>query len=326
VAGPATTQVDLRDMQLTPQFTPPAAGTVLCVQHLQRRLSDQKWRDALLLLLSTDTPGCLVATSEIDPLYYLTQRSREKEDYLRSLGHDDSARRKEAEDDSRDLRNELAHWGVALRDARKIRQTPAAFPDIPVAAARMQLRTRLVEECAHIDPLIEIGARLLRRPDLESYRWDEIVGFILDAAEPYYRSMWELCSREERLVLIQLAQEGLVNPRRVELVRRLARRGLMLFDPRLRLMNESFQRFVRSVEAPERIAEWERTTEGMSWSRLGTPLYALAAVIIAILLFTEQAMFTSVLAIATGAAGTIGSLRSLYTATVKPAAAPVKVA
>lgn len=316
MAAPNITQIDLRDLQLAPQFSQPPAGAVLCIQHLERRLADKQWRDALLALLNTDTPGCLVFTSEIDPLYYLTQRSREKEDYLRSLGDEDSPRRKDAEEDSRDLRNELAHWGVALREMRKIRQMPAPFPDIPVAADRAALRDKLLEECAGIDPpLIEIGARLLRRPDLTAYRWDEIVGFILDAAEPYYRAMWELCSREERLVLIQLAQEGLVNPRRVELVRRLARRGLVRFDPRLRLMNASFQRFVRTVEAPERIAEWERTSEGMSWSRLGTPLYALAAVVIAILLFTEQAMITSVLAIATGAAGTLGSLRSLYAAT-----------
>lgn len=325
IAGRNTTIVDLRDMQLTPDFKQPAAGATLCVEHVERRLSEQNWRDALLALLNTRTPGCIVITSDIDPLYYLTQRSREKEDFLRSLGPEDTPRRKDAEEDSRALRNELAHWGVALREVRKIRQAPAPFPDIPVAAARLKLRAQLVEECANIHPLIDIGARLLRRTDLESYRWDEIVGFVLDAAEPFYRSTWELCSREERLVLIQLAQEGLVNPRRVELVRRLARRGLVLFDPRLRLMNESFQRFVRTVEAPERIAEWERTTEGMSWSRLGTPLYALAAVIIAILLFTEQAMFTSVLAIATGAATTLGSLRNLYAA-AKPAAIPSKVA
>lgn len=325
IGGPNVTQLDLRDLQLVPQLAQPPAGAVLCVQHLERRLSDQQWRDALLALLNTDTPGCLVFTSEIDPLYYLTQRSREKEDYLRSLGHEDSPRRKEAEEESRELRNELAHWGVALREMRKIRQMPAPFPDIPVTAERVELREKLVRECAGMDPpLIEIGARLLRRPDLTSYRWDEIVGFMLDAAEPYYRAMWELCSREERLVLIQLAQEGLVNPRRVELVRRLARRGLVRFDPRLRLMNESFQRFVRTVEAPDRIAEWERTAEGMSWSRLGTPLYALAAVVIAILLFTEQAMFTSVLAIATGAAGTLGSLRSLYAA-ARPSNSTAKV-
>ena len=313
--GPSTTTIDLRDMQLVPQLAQPPAGTVLCIQHLERKLADPKWRDALLALLNTDTPGCLVFTSDVDPLYYLTQRSREKEDYLRSLGHEDTPRRKEAEENSRDLRNELASWAVALREMRKIRQVHTPFPDVRVPPDRIVLRDQLIEECAGIDPLIEIGARLLRRTDLPTYRWDEIVGFILDAAEPYYRSLWELCSREERLVLIQLAQEGLVNPRRVELVRRLARRGLLFFDPRLRLMNESFHRFVRSVETPERIAEWERTTEGMSWSRLGTPLYALAAVVIAILLFTEQAMITSVLAIVTGAAGTLGSLRSLYAAT-----------
>lgn len=325
VVGPDTILVDLRDMQLTPDLKQPAEGKTLCVLHVERRLSDPAWRDALLSLLNTRTPGCIVITSDIDPLYYLTQRSREKEDSLRSLGHEDSERRKEAEEDSRNLRDELAHWGVALSEVRKIRQAPAPFPEIPVAAARRHLRDKLVEECANIDFLVDIGARLLRRPDLEAYRWEEIVGFILDAAEPFYRSLWELCSREERLVLIQLAQEGLVNPRRVELVRRLARRGLVLFDPRVRLMNESFQRFARTVETPERIAEWERTTEGMSWSRLGTPLYALAAVIIAILLFTEQAMFTSVLAIATGAATTLGSLRNLYAA-AKPVVSPSKAA
>lgn len=317
------TVLDWRDMRLAPEFKPPSAGQVLCVQHVERRLADQKWRDALLSLLTVESAGCIVMTSDIDPLYYLTQRSREKEDYLRSLPPEETPRRKEAEEDSRALRDELMHWGVALREVRKIRQSPAPFPEIPVTAERIELRARLIEECASIDTLIEVGARLLRRPDIQRYRWDEIVGFMLDAAEPFYRSMWELCSREERLVLIQLAQEGLVNPRRVELVRRLARRGLVLFDPRLRLMNESFHRFVRTVEAPERIAEWERTTEGMSWSRLGTPLYALAAVVIAILLFTEQAMFTSVLAIATGAAGTLGSLRNLYAA-AKPAAMPGK--
>jgi hypothetical protein len=90
------------------------------------------------------------------------------------------------------------------------------------------------------------------------------------------------------------------------------------------LMNDSFRRFVRSIETPERIAEWERAPASSAWSRLGAPLYALAAVIIAILLFTEQEMFSSFIAVATGAVGTLSSVRNLYSNAIKPAAALTK--
>ena len=62
------------------------------------------------------------------------------------------------------------------------------------------------------------------------------------------------------------------------------------------------------------------------WSRLGTPLYAFAAVIVAILLFTEQSTLRSVLAAATGVASTLGSFRNIYAMASKPADAASKVA
>ena len=319
-----TLHVDLRDAQPLPARQPPVSGRVLCIHHLESRLADSKWRAGVLQLLEADTAGCMVLTSEIDPLHYLTQRAREREDDLRALAGEDHAKQTDAE--CRALRDELSNWARALREVQKIRE---GLPDFEIpegGCADPHLRAMIIAECNRSEPLVEIGTRLLSAADLAAYRWDEIVGFVLDAAEPYYRSIWELCSREERLVLIQLAQEGLLNPKRLEIVRRLARRGLVNVDPRFQLMNESFRRFVRTVETPERIAEWERTTSGMSWSRLGTPLYAFAAVAIAILLYTQQAMFTSVLAIATGAAGTIGSLRSLYASAIKPAMSTAKLA
>jgi hypothetical protein len=177
----------------------------------------------------------------------------------------------------------------------------------------------LARECACTETLVEIGNRIGRPENhIEDYRWDEVVGFVLDSAEPYYRSIWQLCSHEEQLVLIQLAHEGLVNPKRIELIKRLARRRLVKVDPRFGLMNDSFRRFVCNVESREHISAWERAPTNSAWARLGTPLYALAAVIIAILLFTEQEMFTSIIAVATGAAGALGSMRNLYSSTIKP--------
>jgi hypothetical protein len=91
-------------------------------------------------------------------------------------------------------------------------------------------------------------------------------------------------------------------------------------------MNESFTLFVRAVEPPERVGDWERTSGKMSWSRVGTPLYALGAMVVAVLLFAEQEFFTNILAVATGGAATLGSLRSIYASMTKPNAAPGKPA
>jgi len=152
------------------------------------------------------------------------------------------------------------------------------------------------------------------RADLAHYRWRQIVGFIGDAAEPYYRSQWDLCSRDEKLVMLQLAQEGVVNPKSIDLVMRLARRRLLVVDPRFCIMNESFGAFVRAAELPEHVVQWEHAGHGTTWSRLQTPIYALAIVVVAILLYTEQGLASSIVALATGAAGKLGSLRKLYAA------------
>ena len=74
----------------------------------------------------------------------------------------------------------------------------------------------MARECGHTEPLIEIGSRLLKSANLADHTDEAIAGFVLDAALPYYRSIWEQCSRRERLVLVHLAQEGLVNPKRRE--------------------------------------------------------------------------------------------------------------
>lgn len=310
---------DLRDATLTPNFTAPASGVTILLHHIEARIAHAEWRAAILLLLRTPAEGCVVLCSEIDPSHFLLNLIGEAEESFRELEVGDP-KRAAVEKLCSDLQMELSDWSNALRRVRKIRDLVEtfAFPADNSNAARLMI------ECACTDPLIEIGRRLSQTPNLETYRWEEVVGFVLDAAEPYYRATWDLCSREEKLVLIQLAQEGLVNPKRIEIVQRLARRSLVSVDPRFKLMNDSFKRFVCSIETPERIADWERAPAGSSWSRLGAPLYALAAVVIAILLFTEQEMFSSFIAVATGAVGTLSSVRNLYASAIKPVAALAK--
>ena len=112
--------------------------------------------------------------------------------------------------------------------------------------------------------------------------------------------------------MVQLAEEGLVNPKRVEVVRRLARRHLVQIDPRYRIMNESFRAFVRHAEPPERVAEWERVGSGEGWARFGNPLYALGAMAIVVLLVTEQESTKELSAVAVAVSTIVGSIRSIF--------------
>jgi hypothetical protein len=300
----------------------PAGKTTLVVTHVEHRLPDAGWRLALLRLLSCNANRAIVLVSEVDPFYYVARRLREKVDALQSAALPVCAA---VQNECDALQAELAEWAVLLRDAQKVRYDTryAELREPCEFAASLELAhgirrdrilwDRILRECQGSNTLREIGARLCK-PLTESnrYSWPEAVRLIQDAAEPYYRSVWDLCSQEEKLVLIQLAQEGLVNPKRTEIVRRLARRGLVQLYPRFAVMNESFRAFLLNVELPESVASWEAQATAYTWKRISVPLYTLGAVVVAILLFTEQTAFTSLLAIITGAAGTMGSLRKIY--------------
>lgn len=303
----ATQSVDLRHATPPGALVTPQAGQTLIVEHAEAALKDDTLRGLLLSLVSRPSPGCLILCSEIDPLYYFSQRVREAAE---SSVHATD----EAKAATRALRAELesqrAAWAAALSDFQKARVHPPQFPTLDESLPR-PVRALLFAECRHSESLIEIAQRLAASPDLARHREDEIIGFVLDAAEPHYRSIWELCSDDERLLLVQLAEEGVINPKRFDVFRQLHHRGLVVVEPRFDLMNRSFRDFVRSIESPERILEWERTPAALGWRRFSTPLYTLAAVVVAILLYTQQDLLSQMLAIATGAAGALNSLRSL---------------
>lgn len=317
--------IDLRHAGTSPQLTAPLAGEVLLVEHVEAALVDDKLRKSLLALAAAPVDGCLILSSEIDLLFYVSQRAREALETDFGSESPTQEERLARQRNCDELQTQRAAWAEALRDFHKVRMNPPKFPWLGDHVPP-EIWALLEEECGGSGPLIEIAQRLAKSRDLAGHREDEIIGFVLDAAEPYYRSVWDLCSRDERLVLVQLAEEGVVNPKRFDIVRRLHHRGLVDVDPRFALMNRSFLQFVRSVETPERVSEWEQNQAGLGWKRLATPLYTLAAVVIAILLYTQQNLVSQMLAIATGAAGALNSLRSLGLLARAPGAADKKTA
>jgi hypothetical protein len=70
-------------------------------------------------------------------------------------------------------------------------------------------------------------------------------GLTSESARSFYDSIWFASRREDKLVMIHLAQEGLVNAKDRETICRLLRRHLIKLLP-TRLMSEGFRDYVRS--------------------------------------------------------------------------------
>lgn len=163
--------------------------------------------------------------------------------------------------------------GESLAGAR-LASLLAAYRVVPPSPAELgpagaPLRdARLARECRATPRLRGIAAELDARPDLVALSDEAVIDAVGEAAAAHYRAVWGELSDDERITLIHIAGAGFVSPRAWPSVRRLMRRGLVVRAPAVRVMNESFRRFVQRAETPAMIAAWQRETRGSgAWIR-----------------------------------------------------------
>lgn len=90
---------------------------------------------------------------------------------------------------------------------------------------------------------------------------------LTDATRAHYRALWSQLTDDEQLTLVQLAREGYVNPRGWRLVNDLMARGLVVFTPAPRLMNETFRQFAASEETDVQVRRWETADGRSGWDK-----------------------------------------------------------
>lgn len=129
-----------------------------------------------------------------------------------------------------------------------------------------------------------------------------------ERAETYYTGLWHACTNTEKIVLLQLAQTGLVNEKMRRDVRRLLARGLIRRDPRLRVMNETFRRFVIAQTAStELTAELEPAFGSDAWERFRVPFFASVGVVLLFFFMTQHELFDVTVAVVTSLIATLPS-------------------
>ncbi len=133
----------------------------------------------------------------------------------------------------------------------------------------------------------------------------QIVEFFSCHAGALYRYRWELCTKAERLLLFQLANDFEPNPRNLAPIEHLTRRGYIYRDCGWHIINESFKQFVLTAEPQEVMEEWLAEANENIWRYLRIPFFALLIALLAILAYSATDAIESALGILTAILGLI---------------------
>ena len=110
---------------------------------------------------------------------------------------------------------------------------------------------------------------------------------IFQLARAYYEEIWQSLTLDEKLALFHLANNRFIHIEHPGL-ETLLRKGLIRFDPDLRLLNASFQEFVRVVGEKDALYQEEAKKGSSVWGSLKWPMGLGFGTIVLFLLATQE--------------------------------------
>ena len=126
--------------------------------------------------------------------------------------------------------------------------------------------------------------------------YDQIIFKIQSLSTAYYHSLWSTCSKKEKYVIYDLAQDGLVNPRNFQTIDTLLNKGLIIFKDTLRVMNESFRNFVLTAIKPEEALQMEKEVREIGiWNKFRNPLIIVLLAVTAFIFITQKEGFNNII-------------------------------
>jgi hypothetical protein len=149
-------------------------------------------------------------------------------------------------------------------------------------------------------------------PDRPALDVRQLIVEVADRAEHYYREIWATCTAAEKLVLVQIAAESLVNEKTDRTVRVLMARGLVRRQPQFTLMNETFRQFVLSPQVRHEVDALEQQSSG-AWDALRWPFVIVLMATLVFFFTTQQDLFKTVLGALTAAATLVPAVVKLVT-------------
>jgi hypothetical protein len=168
------------------------------------------------------------------------------------------------------------------------------------------------EECSAWPQLraIAVGlvADLRAAPDGSETTPERLLEEIAARGESVYRALWSACTCAEKLVLVQLADEGIVNPGTRPVIHRLMGRDLVAQDPHPRVMTQGFSAFVRAALPRQTVGKWEQVDQAIPWQTIISTTVVAA---LAFLFVAQRDVASAWMAYLTGASATLPALFKL---------------
>jgi hypothetical protein len=289
--------VDLAEMVTTGNWKIPAPmNRVIVLDHFEFHMDNAGSNLEKLGLLEHLTyveHAHIVILSAIDPLYYLT-----------SAGTETLCPEKPNLASAMQL---LDRWAAVLTPFSKRQVEDVNQQSLLRVLTRTRARRtnnpqvlRFVgwvqSECDHTAQLRRLGKMIVRsyrnKPNSELSR-ERLLEELLDRGDAYYRALWSTCTADERLVLFQLAEDGWANPMNELAIQQLLRRGLIRRAPGLRLMNDSFRRFIHNSQQDDEVAIWKQEGDQSVWRSLKLVLILVGGLMILWLVYAQQQFFNA---------------------------------
>jgi hypothetical protein len=112
-------------------------------------------------------------------------------------------------------------------------------------------------------------------------------------AENYYFSLWNSFSKEEKFILLDLAQDDLINTANEKVIKNLIRKGVIVLNPNLQIFNKSFANFILESISEEESNQFElEARKGGIWNSYKYLVIFLVIIIVIFLSFVEEQAFT----------------------------------
>jgi len=195
--------------------------------------------------------------------------------------------RREVDADTQPSADEVHRWSLVFADFQKYYGCPPKL-EPPVIGETDDVNKTVKRECEALFGLEKIRNAIANSGDdwLSKLNVDHteqekrmiVVRAIKDHARGEYRHLWDECTITERVLLYSMATGDCAHPGHPA-TEHLMRRGLIRFDPALRIANESFALFIRGAEDPRRLKEWRRQISSNAWFYVRVPLLVTLGII-----------------------------------------------
>jgi hypothetical protein len=281
----------------------PPTGVSLVLDHFESGMDQptvtREKLEAIEQWLSEGTR--VIVASTIDPLRFSIATDSKVTTAIAS--GDQKAKNDEATDDSNpkdcDQAALQARWSLVFSNFVTVYERDMAKADFASAHSKFlrDLKTKAAwGYLERIYPSLNTNGQTATRGISREAVVEEEIDQVVEQGRAYHQALWATCSQDERGTIIHIALDGMISSSNKD-VRRLMQRGLVARDPALRLMDESFRRFVLSVSHGEDIDAWRQAGGGSTWQLIKVPILLVLLAILLFLFLTQKELYDSTISL-----------------------------